>query len=318
MEILRHIEERDLSIPNPVLTMGNFDGIHLGHQALLQRVVEDARERQGHSVVLTFEPHPLKVLAPDRSPRLLLSHKDKVQLLQSFGIDVVIIQNFDSKFAALEAEEFIQDYLIKRLKVVKVWIGKDLRFGKGRKGRVQDLVRRGREGGFEVGVVEPILVGGVRVSSSRIREMIEQGGVQEARRFLGRYPFVSGRVVPGHQRGRDLGFPTANIAPRTEVIPLNGIYATLLEVDDRTWPSVTNIGVNPTFGSGPRTVESYIFDFQEDLYGKPLRLFFVERIREEIKFSTPDLLIAQMKADVVRAQEILSGISWNEQVDITR
>ncbi len=318
MEILRHIEERDLSIPNPVLTMGNVDGIHLGHQALLQRVVEDARERQGHSVVLTFEPHPLKVLAPDRAPRLLLSHKDKVQLLQSFGIDVVIIQNFDSKFAALEAEEFIQDYLIKRLKVVKVWIGKDLRFGKGRKGRVQDLVRRGREGGFEVGVVEPILVGGVRVSSSRIREMIEQGGVQEARRFLGRYPFVSGRVVPGHQRGRDLGFPTANIAPRTEVIPLNGIYATLLEVDDRTWPSVTNIGVNPTFGSGPRTVESYIFDFQEDLYGKPLRLFFVERIREEIKFSTPDLLIAQMKADVVRAQEILSGISWNEQVDITR
>lgn len=318
MEILRHIEERDLSIPNPVLTMGNFDGIHLGHQALLQRVSEDARERRGRSVVLTFEPHPLKVLAPDRAPRLLLSHKDKVQLLQSFGIDVVIIQNFDAKFAALEAEEFIQDYLIERLKVVKVWIGKDLRFGKGRKGRVQDLIRRGREGGFEVGVVEPILVGGVRISSSRTREMIEQGRVQEARRFLGRYHFVSGRVVPGHQRGRDLGFPTANIAPRTEVIPLNGIYATLLEVDDRTWPSVTNIGVNPTFGSGPRTVESYIFDFQGDLYGKPLRLFFVERIREEIKFSTPDLLIAQMKTDVVRAQEILSGISWNEQVDISR
>lgn len=318
MEILRHIEERDLSIPNPVLTMGNFDGIHLGHQALLRRVIEDARERQGRSVVLTFEPHPLKVLAPDRAPRLLLSHKDKVQLLQSFGVDVVIIQNFDPKFAALEAEEFIQVYLIERLKVVKVWIGKDLRFGKGRKGRVQDLIRRGREGGFQVGVVEPILVGGVRISSSRIREMIEQGRVQEARRFLGRYHFVSGRVGPGHQRGRDLGFPTANIAPKTEVIPLNGIYATLLEVDDRTWPSVTNIGVNPTFGSGPRTVESYIFDFQGDLYGKPLRLFFVERIREEIKFSTPDLLIAQMKADVVRAQEILSGISWNEQIDITR
>ncbi len=300
------------------MTLGNLDGIHLGHQALLQRVVQDAKARGSRSVVLTFEPHPLKILAPERAPKLILTHKDKMLLLHSSGVDVVIIQAFNSLFANVEAEEFVRRYLIERLKVQKMWVGKDLRFGKGRKGRVEDLVRWGAEDGFEVGIVEPVELGGVRVSSSRIRNLIGQGKVLEARRYLGRYHFVSGRVASGHQRGRQLGFPTANIAPRTEVLPLDGIYATFLQVGEQRCPSVTNVGVNPTFGGGPRTIESYIFDFAGDLYEEPVKLFFVKRIREERKFPTPESLVEQMKKDVLSAKEILSRIGKQEGAEPAR
>lgn len=312
MEIIRHIEGRNRLIPRPILTMGNFDGIHLGHQALLHRVVQEAKAQGGRSVVLTFEPHPLRILAPERAPRLILAHKDKMRLLQSSGVDLVIIQAFNSTFANMEAEEFVRHYLVDRIKVHKIWVGKDLGFGKGRKGRVEDLIRWGAEGGFKVGIVEPIQLGDVRISSSWIRKLIEQGDVYEVKRFLGRYHFISGRVAPGHRRGKQLGFPTANIVTRTDVLPLDGIYATFFEVDERQWPSVTNIGLNPTFGDGPKTIESFIFNFQEDLYGQPVRLFFIKRIREEKKFPSPGLLVEQMKEDVLRAQKILSEIRPGE------
>ncbi|HEV8341650.1 MAG TPA: bifunctional riboflavin kinase/FAD synthetase [Candidatus Binatia bacterium] len=318
MQIYRHIEDREVSLRDPILTMGNFDGVHLGHQALLSRIVKEARERKGSSTVLTFEPHPLKILAPNRAPRLILAHKDKMRLLQSLGIDVVIIQTFNSAFANLEAEEFVRRYLVNRIKVRKIWVGKDLRFGKARKGRVEDLIRWGKETGFEVGIIEPIQVEGERISSSRIRELLLKGEVHEAERFLGRYHFISGRVVRGHQRGRQLGFPTANIMSQTEVLPADGIYATLLESDGRRWPSVSNIGINPTFGSGPRTIESYLFEFSGDLYGQTVRLFFVKRIREEKKFSSAEVLVEQMKKDVASAQEILSQLRPQEGAELSR
>jgi riboflavin kinase/FMN adenylyltransferase len=308
MEILRHIESRPLSIPRPILLMGNFDGIHLGHQALLRRAIDDAKEMGGRSVVLTFEPHPLKVLAPQMAPRLILTHKDKMTLLQSFGVDAVIVQTFDAAFAGVEADEFIREYLVRRIGVRKMWVGKDLRFGKGRKGRVEDLMRRGKEAGFEIGVIEPIQLGGHRVSSSRIRTLIEQGEVRAAGNYLGRYHFISGRVVSGHGRGRHLGYPTANIVARTEVLPLDGIYASIVQAGGRQWRSVTSLGLNPTFGAGPRTIESYIFDFDGDLYGQAVKLFFVERIRAEKKFSSVELLVEQIQLDVASAQEILRGV----------
>lgn len=306
MDLLRHIKNRSFSLAKPVLTLGNFDGIHLGHQALLERVVRDAKARSGCSVVLTFEPHPLKILAPERAPRLILTHKDKMGLLQSFGVDVAMIQTFDAAFANVEAEEFVRDTLVKKIGIHKIWIGKDLRFGKGRMGRVEDLARWGAEIGFEVGIIDPIVLDDHRVSSSRIRKLIERGDVHEARMYLGRRHFISGRVAAGHRRGRHLGFPTANIVSRTEVLPLDGIYATLLQVGERQWPCVTSIGLNPTFGEGPRTIESYIFDFAGDLYDQSVKLFFVQRIREEKKFASTDLLIEQIKEDVLSAQEILS------------
>lgn len=298
MKIFRHIEDPELSLPGSVVTMGNFDGIHVGHQTLIHNAVEESKKLGYPSIVLTFEPHPLKVLVPDRAPRLILAYQDKVDFLQSLGVDIVIAQHFDRRFASLEADAFVIRFLVERLKVRKLWVGRDLRFGRDRKGSVNDLLRLAPTLGFEVGIVEPILLRGSRISSSRIRQTIEEGRVDEVRAMLGRYHFISGRVVAGHRRGRDLGFPTANISSYTEVLPSNGIYATLVEINDKKWPSVSSIGVNPTFGAGPRTVETFIFDFDADIYGESVKLSFVKRIREERKFAVLADLIAQMHEDV--------------------
>jgi riboflavin kinase/FMN adenylyltransferase len=313
MKIFRHIEDRALSLRESVVTLGNFDGIHLGHQALVRNAVGDASRLGLPSVVLTFEPHPLKVLAPERAPPLILAHKDKMQLLQSLGVEIVVVQNFDVSFAHLEADEFVRRFLVDRLKIKKVWVGQDLRFGQRRKGGVGDLIRWGKELAFEVGVVEPVLVNGIRVSSSRIRQLLAEGRVEEVKPMLGRYHFVSGRVVRGHRRGREFGFPTANISSRTEVLPLDGIYATLFQVRGQQLLSVSNIGINPTFGDGPRTVESYILDFNGDLYGESVKLFFVKRLRDEKRFASVEPLIEQMRIDVTHARAVFDALGLSHE-----
>ena len=284
--------------------MGNFDGIHSGHQALISSTVEEAKQLGYDSIVLTFEPHPLKVLAPDRAPRLILSYEDKMALFQSFGVNLVIAQSFDRQFASISADDFVRRFLVERLKVRKLWVGRDLRFGQGRKGNVDDLLRLASENEFEVGVLDPILLEGTRISSSRIRQLLEEGRVDEVRPLLGRFHFVSGTVVKGHRRGRALGFPTANISSQTEVMPPDGIYATLFDVRNKQWLSISSIGVNPTFGDGPRTVESFIFDFDGDIYGESVKLSFVKRIREERKFTIVNDLIGQINEDVKCAKAI--------------
>jgi len=313
MEIIRHIEDRALCLPGPVATLGNFDGVHLGHQALVRSAVGEANRIGSRSVVLTFEPHPLKLLAPARAPKMILSHKDKMELLQSLGVDLVVIQKFDASFASLTAKQFVDRMLVERLKIRKIWVGRDLRFGQGRQGAVDDLVRWGADNGFEVGIVEPVLLAGIRVSSSRVRQLVEEGRVDEAAPLLGRYHFVSGRVVGGERRGKALGFPTANISTRTEVLPLDGIYATLFQLGERKVLSVSSIGANPTFGAGPRTVESFILDFNGDLYGESVKLFFVKRIRKEEKFTSVGTLVAQMHQDVARARAIFDSLGLRRE-----
>ena len=308
MQILRHIGEQGHDLPGSVVTLGNFDGIHLGHQALIAGAVADSKQLGVPSVVLTFEPHPLKVLAPDRAPKLILAHKDKMQLLQGLGVDIVAVQHFDLSFAKLSAEEFVRNLLVRRLKAKKIWAGKDLRFGQGRRAGVDDLVRWGHDFGFEVAVVEPILVDCNRVSSSRIREFLGKGRVSDVQSMLGRYHFISGRVVEGNRRGKDLGFPTANIAPRTELLPADGIYATLFQIRESVLPSVSSIGRNPTFGAGPRTVESFIMDFDENIYGQAVQLSFIARIRDEIKFTSVPDLVAQIRNDVRNAEMIFHDL----------
>jgi riboflavin kinase/FMN adenylyltransferase len=308
MKAFSDIEDQQLSMRGSVVTMGNFDGIHLGHQALVRHTVEESKRLGYPSIVLTFEPHPLKVLAPERAPRLLLSYQDKLDLFQAFGVDIVIAQRFDREFASIAAEDFVRRFLVGRLKTKKLWVGRDLRFGQGRKGGTGDLIRVAPEVGFQVGVLDPISSDGIRISSSRIRGLVEAGCVDEVRPMLGRYHFVSGRVVTGKGRGRKLGFPTANISSQTEVVPLNGIYATSIEVKSRQWLSVSSVGVNPTFGDGPRTVESFIFDFESEIYGEAVKLSFVKRIRDEKKFSTVEDLIAQMHGDVERARVIFKEL----------
>ncbi|HXV81163.1 MAG TPA: bifunctional riboflavin kinase/FAD synthetase, partial [Candidatus Binatia bacterium] len=313
MKIFRDIEDPGLSVSGTVATMGNFDGVHLGHQMLVRNTVSESKRMGCPSIIVTFEPHPLKVLAPERAPLLILSYEDKMALLQSLGVDIVIAQRFDRRFASIAADEFVWRFLVDRLKVKKLWVGRDLRFGQGRKGGTDSLLRLAPRAGFEVSVLDPILLGGVRISSSRIRQLLEEGHVDKVRPMLGRYHFVSGCVVPGHRRGQELGFPTANIATETELIPHNGIYATLIQFKNQQWLSVSSIGVNPTFGDGPRTVESFILDFQGDVYGERARLSFVQRIRDEKKFGLIQDLVAQMHEDVKQAKALFKefGLSNN-------
>jgi riboflavin kinase/FMN adenylyltransferase len=304
MQIVRHIDDPALVVSGSVVTLGNFDGIHLGHQALIGGAVAEAKKLSLPSIVLTFEPHPLKILAPERAPKMLLSHKDKMQLLQALGTDVVVVQKFDLSFAKISAEQFVRGTLVGRLKARKIWVGQDLRFGRARQGSVADLHRWGVELGFAVSTVEAILIDNARVSSSRIRQLVSDGHVDQVKPMLGRYHFISGHVGGGHRRGRELGFPTANIVTRTEVLPLDGIYATLFHLGDRRLLSVSSIGVNPTFGEGPRTVESFILNFDQDIYGDAVKLSFVKRIREERKFSSMDELTKQIRQDVETADAI--------------
>ena len=304
MQIFRHVNDPGLTLQASVVTLGNFDGIHLGHQALIGGTVAEAKRLGISSVVLTFEPHPLKVLAPDRAPKMLLTHKEKMQLLRDLGVDVVVVQHFDLAFAKLSAEDFVRGLLVGKLRPKKIWVGRDLRFGQGRSGSVDDLGRWGADMGFQVSVVEPILVDGVRVSSSHIRQLIGNGSVDQVRPLLGRYHFISGRVTTGHRRGKDLGFPTANIATRTEMLPLDGIYATLFHLRERNLLSVSSVGLNPTFGAGPRSIESFILNFNDDIYGEAVRLSFVMRIREEKKFASVEDLITQIRSDVKSAETI--------------
>lgn len=308
MQIIRHIDDPALAFTGTSVTLGNFDGIHLGHQALIKNAVDDAKQLAIRSAVLTFEPHPLRVIAPDRAPKMLLTHKDKMQLLQSLGVDCVVIQQFDAAFAAIAAEDFVRKYLVERLRAKRVWVGKDLRFGKGRAGDIEKLRRWGEQWGYDVGIVDPVMVCGERVSSSRIRELIGTGAVAAVEPMLARHYFVSGKVVSGHRRGRELGFPTANISSRAEILPRDGIYATWFQLGDVILPSVTSIGLNPTFGAGPRTVESYILNFDREIYAEAVKVSFVARLRDEMKFTSVPALVEQIRADVAAAAALLAPL----------
>ena len=308
MEVFRDLKDFRRPESKTVVTMGNFDGIHLGHQALVGNAVAEARECGAKSLVFTFDPHPLKLLAPDRAPRMILNHQDKMDMLRALGVDTVIVQNFDRDFANIQAEDFVRRYLVERLNLRKIWLGRDLRFGRAREGDAGDLINWGHQYGFNVGIVEPILIEGRRISSSRIRQLIENGQVNEVEPMLGRYHFISGSVVNGHRRGRELGFPTANLATTTEVVPGDGIYATIMELKNRRWLSVSSVGRNPTFGEGQRTIETFILDFAQDIYGESVGLSFVQRIREERKFSQIENLVSQMQQDVKAACAVFDAL----------
>jgi riboflavin kinase/FMN adenylyltransferase len=252
----------------------------------------------------------LKLLSPERAPQMIVNHQDKMDMLQALGVDAVVVQTFDHRFASILAEDFVRRYLLERLNLSKIWLGRDLRFGRARQGDAEDLIRWGNELGFGVGIVEPILVQGKRISSSRIRQLIEQGRVVEVQPMLGRYHFISGRVVSGHRRGRNMGFPTANLASATELLPGDGIYATTLELQNHCWLSVSSVGRNPTFGEASRTIEAFILDFAGDIYGEAAKLSFVQRIREERMFAQIEDLVTQMHEDVQAARAIFDQLNF--------
>jgi riboflavin kinase / FMN adenylyltransferase len=305
MRIVRGLKSFTEQLRNPVLTLGNFDGVHLGHQAIFRKVVERAREIGGTSVAFTFEPHPLKVIAPERSPRLLNTFHAKMRLLGDSGIDVVICANFTRVFADQHPDDFAREVLHEKIGVREVYVGYDYAFGKDREGGIESLKRMGRTYGFEVGIVEAVQVNGVVVSSSAIRDLVASGRIEEAAGLLGRHYMIEGEIVHGAKRGQRLGFPTANLRTANELVPGYGVYAVLAVVEDRLFKAVASIGVRPTFDSGPLSVEVYLFDFQGDIYGKHMEVTFIKHLRGEEKFTDVEALVRQIKKDVEDARHAL-------------
>lgn len=305
MRIVRGLKNFTERLPSPVLTLGNFDGVHLGHQAIFRKVVLRARVLGGTSVAFTFEPHPLKVLAPERSPKLLNTFHGKMKLLVTAGIDVVICANFTRAFADQNPEDFAREVLHEKIGVREVYVGYDYAFGKDREGSIDSLKRAGRTYGFTVGVIEAVRVNGVVVSSSTIREVIASGKVEDAAGLLGRHYAIEGDVVRGAQRGQQLGFPTANLKTANELIPGFGVYAVLASVDGRAYQGVASIGVRPTFDAGPVSVEVFLFYFEGDLYGRQMEVSFIKRLRGEEKFPDAEALVRQIRKDVEDAKHAL-------------
>ncbi|MBP9598373.1 MAG: bifunctional riboflavin kinase/FAD synthetase [Desulfobacter sp.] len=293
---------------NAVITIGNFDGVHKGHQALLNQVIETGRRIGGTCIAMTFEPHPLRALGIS-TPPLITRRDQKIELIKSSGIDVLICLPFDKAFAQISAQEFIEDILVKKIGMKTIVIGPDYSFGKNRGGNVALLKAKGGELGYETIVpdwIRDVETDTERISSTRIRELVMDGHVDRAKHYLGRFYQIRGKVIKGRKRGgSQLGFPTANIKLHDELCPKFGVYAVTVETIHGKFKGVANIGFSPTFGDGIFTIEVHIFDFKEDIYESRIRVNMVKRLRDEIKFSNIAQLSDQIRKDIEKAKEIL-------------
>jgi riboflavin kinase/FMN adenylyltransferase len=290
------------------LAIGNFDGVHLGHQALVAAAVSDAERNGGSAAALTFDPHPARVLKPEAAPAALLTLEQKAEILGELGIASLAVLEFDREVAALDPHAFAARVLRDTLDARLVVVGRTFRFGRGRAGDVDVLRRVGSELGFEVHDVAPVQHEGQPISSTRVRDAVTGGRVEEAAVLLGRPVFVDGTVVQGEGRGRTLGIPTANIKPVNELLPRQGVYAGLLSLQGADpWPAVVNLGRKPTFGNAGTTLEAHALADTGDLYGRTVRLAFVAWLREERRFPGPDALVAQIREDVERARAMLAS-----------
>lgn len=303
MKVFHAIAEAQDSLAGAALALGNFDGVHVGHRALFE-----AAHRLGHPAALTFHPHPGKVLQPELAPKLITTLHRKLELLEAAGLEAVIVQPFTAEFARTPAEQFEAE-LFDRLRARCAVVGGDFTYGARRGGDAGTLQAAAAKRGAGVHLVAPVLVDGVLASSTHIREYILEGRVGAARRLLGRYFDLDGTVVPGTGRGRGIGFPTANVDTQNELRPAAGVYAVRVRLLDRggeeRWrPAAANIGVKPTFGGGEVTLEIHLLDFSGDLYGRALRVQFLERLRDERRFASVDELSGQIQRDVEAAREV--------------
>lgn len=310
MDLIERLEKIEQPYPNAVVTIGNFDGVHIGHQALFHQVIATADALKGTSVAMTFEPHPARVLNGDNPPPLITLYEQKVELIGRSGIDVLVVIPFTRQFAEISATDFIEKILLERIGMKAVVVGKDYAFGKNREGDLDMLYRLSDRFGFEVLVTDWITLpipGIERVSSTRIRELILDGRMEEAKKLLGRNYQVRGTVVKGRDRGgKLLGFPTANIHLMDELCPKAGVYAVTAECLGKRFWGVANIGYSPTFDDLLFTVEVHLLDFNGTLYNEKIRVNFVRRIRDEIRFSGIRELSDQIRKDILKAREILA------------
>ncbi len=300
----------EVPLVRPVVTIGNFDGVHLGHRAILDTVVERAHAHGGQAVVYTFEPHPRKVLQPDRAPNLLTTLDQKLELLSGAGVEVAIVEPFSQEFARTTAETFIHKHLYERIRPVEVYVGYDFHFGRDREGSMRLLTEMGPKLGFAVTIIPEVTIDAGDVNSTRIRALLGAAEVARANEMLGRAYTVRGTVVEGDRRGQAVGFPTANLDPENEVLPAPGVYGGRLRFLDegdpapgRMLPAVTNVGTRPTFVSEGRVLaEAHLIDFEGDVYGRRVELSFEHHLRSERRFENVEALRTQIRADVAEAR----------------
>ena len=312
-------ETRPISWRHPVLALGNFDGVHRGHLKIVERVRRVAEERGASAIAMTFDPHPPRVVRPDKAAPLLMTTPQKLDALSKAGIQGVVIVRFTPEMSRWEPETFVRTVLVEWMHVAEVWVGANFLFGRDRSGNFSMLRSLGARYGFRAEKIDAVRYKDFVVSSTRIRRLVGEGRVDEAGALLGHHYYIDGSVIQGRQRGRDLGFPTANLCSDNELIPPRGVYATTTQIDAVVYPSVTNVGFRPTFkdqqrganseDDGQLTVETHLFDFDDELYGHRLRVGFVQRLRDERRFETVDALRAQIAADCDRARSLFDSMS---------
>jgi riboflavin kinase/FMN adenylyltransferase len=310
-EIIRTLSDAHLTQPG-VITIGSFDGVHRGHSLLIQTVVEHAREKHAASIVVTLNPHPRLVLRPDAPMQLLSTLDERLGMLAQHDLDYVVVFPFSLEQSKLRAREFVQ-LLRNHLNIIELVCGPNFALGYKREGTIPVLQDLGSEFGFTVTVVQPHAFRDGIISSTRVRDLVANGQVSQAAELLGRYPMLRGVVVHGDHRGRELGYPTANLeTPEKKLIPANGIYAVRVRLGEEWYDGAASVGIRPTFGGGKRLVEIYILDFARWIYGEELEVFFVERLRDELKFDTIQALLDQMALDVQNARAILKTLNQGE------
>ncbi|MDQ3489127.1 MAG: bifunctional riboflavin kinase/FAD synthetase [Acidobacteriota bacterium] len=296
--------------PNPVLALGNFDGLHRGHMKIIDRVRQRAGERGGTPSAMTFDPHPPRVLRPDKAPPLLMTRDQRIEALRRSGMQGLAFVRFTRELSQWDPETFVRTVLVEWLHVSEVWVGANFLFGHERAGTFSVLRTLGSRYGFRAEKIDPIRYKDFVVSSTRVRRLVSEGRVDEAAALLGHHYFLDGTIVRGAGRGRSIGVPTANLATPNDLVPPTGVYATLASVDGVVLPAVTNIGMRPTFGDvDAPVIETHVLDAERDLYDRPLRLLFVQRLRDERQFPDVDALRAQIEADIRSARRLFRRIS---------
>ena len=311
MEVLHFPDDpRPPWLVHPVLALGNFDGLHRGHLKIVERVRRGAAEHGGTPMAMTFDPHPSRVVRPDKAPPLLMTKAQRLEALGRAGISAVAVVRFTQEVAHWDPETFVRTVLVDWLRVSEVWVGANFLFGHERSGNFTVLRTLGQRYGFRADKIDPVRYKEFVVSSTRIRRLVTEGRMDEAGALLGHQFYIDGVVVEGKRRGREIGFPTANLQTENELLPPNGVYATTVTIDGIVHPSICNIGVRPTFGDSTNTtVEAYVMGFSGDLYGRQVRLGFVQRLRDERTFEDVDALRAQIEADRRRAERLFAQLS---------
>jgi riboflavin kinase/FMN adenylyltransferase len=295
---------------HPVLALGNFDGLHRGHLKIVERVRRGAAEHGGTPMAMTFDPHPSRIVRPDKAPPLLMTKAQRLEALDRAGIAAVAVVRFTPELSHWDPETFVRTVLVEWLRVSEVWVGANFLFGHDRSGNFSTLRTLGQRYGFRADKIDPVRYKEFVVSSTRVRRLIAEGRMDEAGALLGHPYYLDGTVIQGKRRGRELGFPTANLQTENELLPPNGVYATTATIDGVVHASLTNVGVRPTFGDTMMPIiETYVLGFSGDLYGRPVRLGFVQRLRDERKFEDVDALRTQMEADRRRAERLFAQLS---------